>query len=117
MIGIQSWFSSVSSSGSDGGLDGPKNRPFDGPASSSSLPSLSCFTAFGKAFLLTDFKILDCCNQSGGQGRKKVMPDASADLVLTDARTPFPNPDWPPFWGTLPSLYARHGVLGGGMFL
>lgn len=64
--------SSVSSSGSDYDLDdGPKNHPFDGPDCSSSLLSLSCLTVFGKAFLLSDFKILNCCNWSGGQGRKE----------------------------------------------
>lgn len=70
-IEIKSWFSSVYS-GSDDDLDNcPKSHPFDGPAFSSSLLSLSCLTLFGKAFLLSNFKILDCCNRSGGQRRER----------------------------------------------
>lgn len=72
MVFFKSWFSSVSSSGSDDELDdGPKSHPFDGPASSSSLLSLSCLTLFGNTFLLSGFEILDCCNQSRGQRKKK----------------------------------------------
>lgn len=42
---------------------------------------------------------------------KQVMYNTGACYLLTDARLPFPKPDWLQFWIIAFSLYTGHDIL------